>query len=424
MLVPAAQAFAETATVTISGSGSGEVSSAEGFAAYEPGGEPLGVGTPAIECSYASPGPQTGVCENEMEELGFAAADALIAIPAPGSEFAGWTHSGGFQSGVFYEPAPCRTNQSEGSGTEAEKAAAFPKCFAYTEEGSGSNVTLTAKFVLEPPKFPLTIAKTGEGTITSSPAGILCTGAKTGAECVGKFETGSTVTLTASPAKGYAFSAWAGCTEHVGLTCKVTMSKALTVKVTFVATPSLTIEKPSGQTGKGKVSATGISCDENCTKAVSSIKTGTSVTIKTTPAKDSEAAVISGGTGSASACSGSTCTFTITEDSVVAVKFQAIPTHKLVVFLNGPAAYKGKVTGKGTVKGLTASAINCGSGCTNQTESFFSTDEVTLSAVAGTGYTFAGWGHSVETNPGTCTGKTMPCTIPMSADGTITAKFE
>jgi uncharacterized repeat protein (TIGR02543 family) len=259
----------------------------------------------------------------------------------------------------------------------------------------------------------LKVARFGEGTVTSSPAGIVC-----GSECEGKFETGSTVTLTASPATGYAFSAWAGCTEHVGLTCKVLMDKAKTVKVTFVATPSLTIEK-SG-TGQGKVGATGISCDENCTKAESTIKAGTSVTIKTTPAKGSEAAVISG-TGSASACSGSTCTFTISEKSSVTVKFAAIPTHKLTVSLGGPAAYKGKVSGKGTVKGLTASAINCGAGCTLQTESFFATDEVTLSAVAGTGYTFAGWSGE---EAGTCTGTTSPCTIPMSANKSLGAKFK
>jgi uncharacterized repeat protein (TIGR02543 family) len=267
--------------------------------------------------------------------------------------------------------------------------------------------------------FPLTIAKTGEGAVTSSPAGLECTGAKTGAECEHAYEQNEMVTLTASPASGYAFGRWAGCTTRLGLTCAVEMSKAKTVKATFVKTPSLTIEKAGP--GYGKVAATGISCDESCSGATSAIKTGTSVTVKATPAKDSEAAVFENGTGSASGCSGVSCTFTISENSSVKVKFNPIPTKTLTVDLTGPAAYKGKVTGKGTVKGLTASAINCVSGCTSQTESFFSTDTVTLTAVAGAGYTFAGWSGS---EAGTCTGKTSPCTISTSADKTLSAKFE
>jgi uncharacterized repeat protein (TIGR02543 family) len=159
-------------------------------------------------------------------------------------------------------------------------------------------------------------------------------------------------------------------------------------------------------------------------KATSAIKTGTSVTVKVTPAKGSKAAIFEGGTGSASGCSGETCTFTIEANSSVKVNFAAIPTSKLTVNLTGPAAYKGKVSGKGTVKGLTLSAINCGAGCTSQTESFFVTDTVTLAAVAGTGYTFAGWSLPEGSEPGTCTGTTTPCTVPTSSAKTLAAKFE
>jgi hypothetical protein len=269
--------------------------------------------------------------------------------------------------------------------------------------------------------FPLTIAKTGEGTVVSSPAGIECTGAKTGAECEGKFEENELVTLTASPAADYAFSAWAGCTEHVGLICKVKMEKAKTVKATFVATPLLTVEKAGS--GYGKVAATGISCDESCSSATSAIKTGTSVTVKTTPAKGNEAAVIEGGTGSASGCSGTSCTFTISEKSSMKVKFDPKPTKTLTVNLTGPAAYKGKVTGKGIAKGLYGSTINCAAGCTTQTESFYAIDTVTLTSVAGTGYTFAGW-TVTGGSAGTCTGKTSPCTLATDADKTVEAEFK
>jgi hypothetical protein len=259
--------------------------------------------------------------------------------------------------------------------------------------------------------FPLMIAKTGEGTVVSNPAGIDC-----GGTCEANFEPNAMVTLTASPASGYAFSSWGGCTEHAGLTCKVKMEKAKTVKATFVATPSLTIEKAGS--GYGKVSATGISCDESCSKATAAIKTGTSVTVKAAPAKGSEAAVFEGGTGSAATgCSGASCTFTISAASSVKVKFAPTPTHTLTVNLTGPAAYKGKVTGKGTVKGQTAAAILCGSGCTTETESFFATGTTELAATAATSYTFAGW------SGGGCSG-IGACTVATSSDKTVSAEFK
>jgi len=399
LLIPVAQAAASTMTFNISGTGSGKVTDWLGE-------EKNGAGSPPLECSYVSPGPATGVCTNEMfvsfEGKG---ESGLQAYPAPGSEFAGWTIEEG-------------SDQAEVCNNK-EFQEFFLNNFGYasctveaTEEGTGNakaSVTFTKST-----QFPLTVARTGEGTITSKPGGIIC-----GSECNAEFNEGSTVTLTASPASGYAFSAWAGCTEHVGLTCKVTMDKAKTVKATFVATPSLTVEKAGS--GQGKVGATGISCDENCSTATSAIKTGTSVTVKVTPAKGSEAAVFEGGTGSASGCSGASCTFTISENSSVVVKFDPKPTKTLTVNLTGPAAYKGKVSGKGTVKGLTASAINCGAGCTTQTESFFEGDTVTLTAVAGTGYTFAGWSGS---EAGTCEGTTSPCTISTSANKTLSAEFK
>jgi hypothetical protein len=269
--------------------------------------------------------------------------------------------------------------------------------------------------------FPLTVAKTGEGTVASSPAGIECTGAKTGAECQGEFEDGQLVTLTASPAAGYAFGAWSGCLEHAGLTCKVLMDKAKTVKATFIETPSLTVEKAGS--GFGKAIATGISCDESCSKETAAVKTGTAVTVKVTPAKGNEFATFEGGTGNAASCA-ATCTFTISEASSVKVKFSPIPTKTLTVKLKGPGAYKGKVTGKGvTVKGVYSTAISCGSGCTTETETFFATGETELVAAASTGYAFKGWTVSGG-SAGTCTGTTTPCKLLTDADKTVEAEFE
>jgi hypothetical protein len=383
LLVPVAQAAAAGKLhVKIAGTGTGKVISK--YPEFFPG-------TPPIECSGP---PTSGVCENTMSELEEAGAVALGANAAPGSEFVGWTIEEGFSLSGCEEPA-------------------VAECIIGVEEAESEDAKVTAIFNLEK-GFPLTVAKTGEGTVVSSPKGIEC-----GEKCTKLFE--GSVTLTASPANGYVFNSWAGCTEHVGLTCKVTMDKAKTVKASFIATPSFTIEKAGS--GQGKASATGISCDENCSSASSAIKAGTSVTVKVASAKGSEPAVFEGGTGSASGCSGASCTFTISENSSVVVKFDPKPTNNLTVTLTGPARYKGKVSGKGTVKGLTASAISCGSGCVTQTESFFASDTVTLTAVAGTGYKFAGWNAPGE-EAGTCTGTTTPCTISTSLNKALSAEFE
>ena len=266
----------------------------------------------------------------------------------------------------------------------------------------------------------LTVYKTGEGTVVLSPGGMACTPAENPCLFEG-VESGKTVTLTVSPATDWAFSAWSGCLVHEGLKCTVLMDKAKTVKVTFVKTPLLTVEKAGY--GYGKVAAMGISCDESCSKATSGIKTGMMVTVKATPAKGSEAAVFEDGTGSASGCSGGVCVFTISVNSSVKVKFDPVPTQILTVNLIGPAAYKGKVSGKGVVSRYGA-AINCGAGCTSQTESFFAIDTVTLTATAPTGYAFAGWSLPEGSNAGTCTGTTTPCTIPTNSSKTLAAEFE
>ena len=80
--------------------------------------------------------------------------------------------------------------------------------------------------------FSLTVAKTGNGTVTSSPAGISC-----GADCSQTYGAGTAVSLTATPATGSFFAGWGGaCTGTVG--CQVTMSADKSVTATFSTAPS------------------------------------------------------------------------------------------------------------------------------------------------------------------------------------------
>src|SRR4249919_562063 len=382
LLVPAVASAAVDSHIVIEGSGSGTVV-----------GQGELQGNPPINCTYVSPGPQTGVCDTEHGESEGFPGLLVKEEAAPGSVFAGWTLEG---EEAF--PVSC-------------EEPLFETCGFFLFGGEA-----TVKAVFEP-AFPLTVEKAGEGTVVSSPGGINC-----GATCSNEFKVGSTVTLTASPASGYAFSKWKGCTVATGLKCEVTMSAAKTVLATFVPTNTLTVEKAGS--GYGTAKATGISCDESCSTASSAIQSGKVVKVTTAPAKGSEAAVLEGGTGSASGCSGTTCEFTIEANSSVKVKFVPKPTSTLTLNLTGPGAYKGKVTGKSLlVKGLLKSAFNCGVGCTSTKESFFASDEVELTATAPTGYSFGGWTVSGG-SAGPCTGKTTPCKLLSDANKFISAKFE
>ncbi|MGA1077044.1 MAG: choice-of-anchor Q domain-containing protein, partial [Ilumatobacteraceae bacterium] len=77
----------------------------------------------------------------------------------------------------------------------------------------------------------VTRSGSGSGTVTSSPEGIDC-----GSTCTAEFATGSTVTLTATPAAGSTFTGWSGACSGTG-TCEVTMSEARSVDAAFTADP-------------------------------------------------------------------------------------------------------------------------------------------------------------------------------------------
>jgi alpha-tubulin suppressor-like RCC1 family protein len=107
------------------------------------------------------------------------------------------------------------------------------------------NATRTATATFDPPRFVLTVNKTGSGsgTVSSSPAGISC-----GADCSEPYDSGTSVTLTAIASGGSTFASWSGCNTVSGTTCTVTMSAAKTVTATF---------DPSGTVTRTGVSAGG-----------------------------------------------------------------------------------------------------------------------------------------------------------------------
>src|SRR5438046_50609 len=88
--------------------------------------------------------------------------------------------------------------------------------------------SVTATFTAQ--RFTLTVTRagTGSGTATSSPPGINC-----GATCSAAYDSGTVVTLAATPAAGSTFSSWSGCNTVSGTICTVTMTAAKSVTATF-----------------------------------------------------------------------------------------------------------------------------------------------------------------------------------------------
>jgi hypothetical protein len=137
------------------------------------------------------------------ESVAPGASMTLTATPAAGSTFAGW---GGACTGT----ATCTVTVN-----------------------AATAVTATFNTV---PLVTLTVTKggTGGGTVTSNPAGISC-----GTDCSESVAPGASMTLTATPAAGSAFSGWSGACTGVA-TCTVTLTAATTVTATFAPTPTTT----------------------------------------------------------------------------------------------------------------------------------------------------------------------------------------
>jgi hypothetical protein len=90
------------------------------------------------------------------------------------------------------------------------------------------DVTLGASF--QRPTYTLSVTKNGigVGTVTSSPSGINC-----GATCSQAVLSGSTVTLTATPAAGSTFVGWGGVGCSGTGPCTVTVAANTTAIATF-----------------------------------------------------------------------------------------------------------------------------------------------------------------------------------------------
>src|SRR5207302_1066292 len=107
---------------------------------------------------------------------------------------------------------------------------------------TSQNVSATFSTTNKP---PVSAVGGPAGGVASSPAGIDC-----GATCSASFNSGTPVTLTASPASGWSFQGWGGACSGTG-TCSLTMTTNQNVSAAFVPiTYALGVSVAGGSGGK------------------------------------------------------------------------------------------------------------------------------------------------------------------------------
>ena len=150
--------------------------------------------------------------------------------------------------GIFRGQLEHQLIHGEPTGIAIDESAALTNGDVYVTSGNGSSIVIPP--VLGPPVseqgalyafgpagpgqlLGVSTSGAGQGSVRSNPAGIACPGA-----CKAEFNSGATVTLSATPAPGSAFAGWsdAGC-PGTG-TCQVIPALGTTVDAEFIVAPA------------------------------------------------------------------------------------------------------------------------------------------------------------------------------------------
>jgi len=160
--------------------------------------------------------------------------------------------------------------------------------------------------------FNLSVAITGSGTVSSSPAGINC-----GGDCSESYTDSTSVTLTAGQAPGSIFTGWSGGGCSGTGPCTMSMNANTSVTATFNKIQRRLTVTTSG-VGSGTVTSNpaGINCGKGC---LEDYDDGTTVTLNATAAEGSILLGWSGG-----GCLGTgTCMLTINVNTTITAHFDS-----------------------------------------------------------------------------------------------------
>jgi hypothetical protein len=291
----------------------------------------------------------------------------LTATAASGSTFAGW---GGACTGT----GGCDVTVTGPTVVRAE----------FALDSAAGDVPLVVE-----------LAGDGDGTVTSSPAGIAC-----GAPCGANFAPGTVVTLTASPGATSSFAGWSGaCTADP---CTVTLDQLALVTATFAATRYPVVVNAGPGFGVVWSDPPAIDCGHDCT---ASVRAGTTLTLTATP--NANAAFIDW-QGDCAAETTPVCTLTIDGPKSVTANIvdQSVELEPVTVVIVGD--------GQGTVS-TPDGAISCPGTCGTTYEAEIQEE---IDAVPGPGSVFAGWSGTG------CSGTNSICVTDFDAPSVVIARFD
>ena len=118
--------------------------------------------------------------------------------------------------GAFFACSAAPIGSLAGSGVDAPDRTSADGDAGTSTTSSGAGTAM------------LTVTLVGAGSVTSSPAGVTCTGST----CTGTFAVGTAVSLVATPTGGGAFIGWTGACAGT-MACAVTLTGASAVTATF-----------------------------------------------------------------------------------------------------------------------------------------------------------------------------------------------
>jgi len=177
-----------------------------------------------------------GVC---VADFGAGTSVNLTATPDPGESFLGW-------------------------GGDCTPLGTASVCTVLMDAPRTISAAFTQAF------YDLYVSVNGNGTVTSSPAGIDChpggypPNPGSGAVCTATFARDTNVTLTATPDAGESFVTWGGACSGAGnsTTCVVLMDMNREVSAQFTRAPYIYVYDAGNSTGQGNVTSSpaGIDC--------------------------------------------------------------------------------------------------------------------------------------------------------------------